>query len=454
MQGDERDVMIMSVGYGRDEHGKLGLNFGPINKGGGWRRLNVAVTRARYRMEVVASFRGTNLADSPNESVQHLKRYLEYAESGPAVLAADAVRFDAEPDNPFEESVLDVLQGWGYTVQPQVGVAGYRIDLGLRHPELPGSYALGIECDGAMYHSSRAARDRDRLREQILNGLGWRLYRIWGTDWYRGRAAAELRLREAVEQAVAQGPLTATLPAPRGADRSSDGTAGPGAETRSAGGGTGRVATAAGRPATGSGGLDIEHERVPVEVEADREWSAEYRASAFTVSSAYELHTPEARRELRNALARIIETEGPVHEDLLVQRAREAWGVARAGNRIRDNVRQVAQTLVRSGLVTSGGSFFDLAEGSVLKARRPAPGDTPRKISYIAPAERHLALCELAAECPGMSEDELVKQTCDFFGWQRIGKDIRACLAADIAELYRQRRLEGGPGRIGVPAMG
>lgn len=450
VQGDERDVMIMSVGYGRDEHGKLGLNFGPINKGGGWRRLNVAVTRARYRMEVVASFRGTHLADSPNESVQHLKRYLEYAETGPAVLAADAVRFDAEPDSPFEESVLEVLRGWGYTVQPQVGVAGYRIDLGLRHPELPGSYALGIECDGAMYHSSRAARDRDRLREQILNGLGWRLYRIWGTDWYRGRAAAELRLREAVEQAVAQGPLTATLPEPHGTGRPSDGGSGPEPESR----GADEDAPAAGRPATGSGGLEIEHERVPVDAEADREWSAEYRASAFTVSSAHELHTPEARRELRNALARIIETEGPVHVDLLVQRAREAWGVARAGNRIRDNVRQVAQTLVRSGLVTSGGSFFDLAEGNVLKARRPAPGDTPRRISYIAPAERHLALCELAAECPGMSEDELVKQACDFFGWQRIGKDIRACLAADIVELYRQRRLEGGTGRVGVPPSG
>jgi hypothetical protein len=115
---------------------------------------------------------------------------------------------------------------------------------------------------------------------------------------------------------------------------------------------------------------------------------------------------------------------------------------------------KVAQTLVRSGLVTSGGSFFDLAEGSVLKARGAAPGDTPRKILYIAPGERHLALCELAAECPGMSEDELVKQACDFFGWRRIGKDIRDCLAADIAQLYRQRRLEGGPGRIGVPATG
>ncbi len=108
--------MIMSIGYGPDEHGKFGTNFGPINKGGGWRRLNVAVTRARFRMEVVASFRGSGLPDSANESVQHLKRYLEYAENGPAVLAQDVIQADAEPDSPFEESVLQVLRDWGYRV--------------------------------------------------------------------------------------------------------------------------------------------------------------------------------------------------------------------------------------------------------------------------------------------------------------------------------------------------
>ncbi|MCX4584991.1 DUF3320 domain-containing protein [Streptomyces sp. NBC_01481] len=437
VQGDERDVMIMSVGYGPDEYGKLGLNFGPINKGGGWRRLNVAITRARYRMEVVASFRGTSLPDSSNESVQHLKRYLEYADNGPAVLARDVVQSDAEPDSPFEESVRTVLQDWGYTVQPQVGVAGYRIDLGLRHPELPGAYALGIECDGAMYHSSKTARDRDRLREQVLNGLGWRLYRIWGTDWYRGRAAAELRLREAVEQAIARGPLAVSAPGVSEAGGSS--------ETGPDGGGPLPTVPAPRAEAR----VEVEYDRVPVDSELAREWSAQYRTASISVTVHYELHTPEARPTLRKALAQIIEVEGPIHEDVLVQRAREAWGLGRAGNRIRDNVREVARALVRSGLVASEGSFFDVAErAEALKARRPEDGEMARKVTYIAPEERHLALCELASECPGMSQDELIKQACDFFGWRRMGKDIRDCLAADIVELYRQRRLEGGPGRV------
>ncbi|MEU0432384.1 DUF3320 domain-containing protein [Streptomyces sp. NPDC006290] len=458
VQGDERDVMIMSVGYGPDEHGKLGLNFGPINKGGGWRRLNVAVTRARYRMEVVSSFRGTSLADSPNESVQYLKRYLEYAENGPSVLARDVVQTDAEPDSPFEESVLAVLRDWGYRVQPQVGVVGYRIDLGVRHPQLPGAYALGIECDGAMYHSSKAARDRDRLREQVLNGLGWRLHRIWGTDWYRGRAAAELRLREAVEQAIAQGPLIAsvTVPAARPSPSSERTPAGEGAssgertEPKAApvsAEGTGVRSAAPPLPRTPQP-AEPEYERVPVDSGAEREWSTPYRTEAVVVRPRHELHTPEARPALRKLLAQVIEVEGPIHEDLLVQRAREAWGVARAGSRIRDNVREVAHTLVRSGLVSMDGAFFDTEGHVVVRARRPEDGDTARKVVHIAPAERHVALCELAAECPGMSEDELIKQACEFFGWRRTGKDIRDCLAADIAELHRQGRLEGGRDRI------
>lgn len=171
VQGDERDVIILSVGYGPDVQGRLRSEFGPINREAGWRRLNVAVTRARRRMEVVSSFRGNQLPDSTNRSVQHLKRYLEYAERGAHILATQPADPDAVPESPFEQEVLDVLSEWGYAVQPQVGVAGFRIDMAVRHPEAPGTYALGIECDGAMYHSSRAARDRDRLRESVLRIL-------------------------------------------------------------------------------------------------------------------------------------------------------------------------------------------------------------------------------------------------------------------------------------------
>ncbi|ONK15216.1 DUF3320 domain-containing protein [Streptomyces sp. MP131-18] len=423
VQGDERDVMILSVGYGPDEHARLRHHFGPINKDGGWKRLNVAVTRARYRTEVVASFLGSELGDSTNESVRTLKRYLEYARNGLATLARDTVQdSDAEPESPFEESVYKVLRAWGYAVQPQVGVAGYRIDLGLRHPAGLGGFALGIECDGAMYHSSRAARDRDRLREQVLTGLGWKLYRIWGTDWYRARASAETRLRDAVEAAMAE------ASAAQDVDDRADTTVN--AFDRS--------------PSTA-----VVHQRVPVAEEPERPWVVDYTMLPVALSPAGELHTPEARPQLGRLLMRVIEAEGPIHEELLVQRAREAWGLSRAGARIRGNVHHVLQVHIRAGRSIREGDFYDVAGRNLSVARRPS-GDIVRRVGHVAPGERQLALLALAAESPGISGEELMAHACELFGWRRMGPDIRAALLADIATLYALGKVEGPPDSISV----
>jgi hypothetical protein len=207
--------------------------------------------------------------------------------------------------------------------------------------------------------------------------------------------------------------------------------------------------TAAG-PSAPPARLDAEYERVPVGTQVERPWSAPYKTRWISAGSPYELHTPEARSALRRVLADVIETEGPIHEDLLVQRAREAWGLARAGGRARTAVVQVAQALVRSKTVSSEGSFFDVAHRTTLEARTPGAGEVVRKVLHVAPAERRLALWELAAECPGMSAEELMKQTCDFFGWRRLGPDIRATLSSDIEALHHGDRMTGGPDRITV----
>ncbi|MEV6679418.1 DUF3320 domain-containing protein [Streptomyces erythrochromogenes] len=430
VQGDERDVMIMSLGYGPDERGVLGLNFGPINREGGWRRLNVAVTRARFRVEVVASFHGSQLKDGPNESVQHLKRYLEYAETGPAVLARDTVVADAEPDSPFEESVLAVLRDWGYQVQPQVGVAGYRVDLGLRHPAAQGSFALGIECDGAMYHSSRAARDRDRLRQQVLEDLGWTLHRIWGTDWYRNRPEAERRLKEAVETAVTTDPF-ARPEAVRLPDGGAPATHVTPAETRSQGP----------RP---------EPERILLVDRAPvREWSTRYVLAEVGIDTwaAPEFHTPEARPLLRKVLAQIIEAEGPIHQDLLVQRAREVWGLGKSGRRMVENAQHVLDALVRAGIAECESGFVDVA-GRRLRGVRTPLDDQPRRIAHVSPAERQLAMRELALECPGMTTEELLQQARELFGWKRMGSDIRSALESDVRNLLARGELTGAPDRL------
>ncbi len=206
VQGDDRDIIIFSVGYGRDEDGKFALAFGPINKNGGWRRLNVAITRARRRVEVVSSITAEDFpAGVSNRGAKALRDYLDFAARTENKLLALRTSIDqtgGDPESPFEEEVARVIRSWGYEVVPQVGSAGYRVDIGIRHPSHSGRFILGIECDGAAYHSSKVARDRDRLRQEVLEGLGWRLYRIWGPAWYRTRALQEAKLRRAIEDAA------------------------------------------------------------------------------------------------------------------------------------------------------------------------------------------------------------------------------------------------------------
>ena len=202
VQGDERDVIILSVGYHKDANGNMAYRFGPLNQEGGERRLNVAVTRARSRVTLVSSFshRDMDPARSSARGAELLRQYLEYASSGGTELGAGV---SDVPLNPFELSIKEGLERRGIPVTAQYGVSGYRIDFACAHPEQPGRMVLAVEADGASYHSSHTARDRDRLRQQVLEGKGWRFHRIWSTAWFRDREAELDKAEEAWRRAVA-----------------------------------------------------------------------------------------------------------------------------------------------------------------------------------------------------------------------------------------------------------
>ncbi len=203
VQGDERDVIILSVGYHKTANGALPYRFGPLNQDGGERRLNVAVTRARSRMHVVSSFshRDMDPGRSSARGVELLRQYLEFAESGGAELGAALTDI---PLNAFELDVLHRLQERGIPVTPQYGVAGYWIDFACAHPDQPGRMVLAIEADGARYHSGHTARERDRLRQEQLEARGWTFHRIWSTDWFKNRGEALERAAAAWKAAVSE----------------------------------------------------------------------------------------------------------------------------------------------------------------------------------------------------------------------------------------------------------
>ena len=184
VQGDERDVIVISVTYGRDQNGNLFQRFGPINQAQGPRRLNVLFTRAKHRVVVFSSIDPDEIrtdASSPR-GVIVLKAYLNYAKNGRLQTQSSS---ELQSASDFEIAVSNALTARGLECVPHIGVAGLFIDVGIRHPEKPGVFILGVECDGASYHSAKSARDRDRLRQTILENLGWNILRIWSTDWFR-----------------------------------------------------------------------------------------------------------------------------------------------------------------------------------------------------------------------------------------------------------------------------
>ena len=416
VQGDERDIIIFSVGYGPDENGKLYYNFGPINKPGGYRRLNVAITRARRRVEVVASMSGREIRERANEGVRYLAQYLEYAELGASALSIDLCEAGGDAESPFEEGVMRSVVSWGYDVVPQLGCAGYRLDLAVRDPNRSGNYVLAIECDGAMYHSSKVARDRDRLRQEVLERLGWRFHRIWGTAWYRNRDEEERRLKSAIEGAVAAGP---------------------------------RVGMGQGQKA--------QHEPVPDTPEFDGTPEVDVPALRAEIGDQYSLASlddlpiyvdmadPNARPMLWKMIERIAEIEGPISFKCALQRCRDAFGHRRAGAQIERNFRfAVAET---RGVEFTDDGFVVSASSSLERPRFPEESDpsTKRKVEDVRLEELELAVMAVVLEALCISRDELTSTVAALFGWERRGADIARALDSAVDNLVAEGavRLQG-----------
>jgi len=203
VQGDERDAIILSIGYGKNSRGDLPYRFGPLLTEGGERQLNVAVTRAKNRITLVSSFSSKDMDPerSQAEGVKLLRQYLQYVESDGANLGDIVLEKPAL--NPFEVDVRDALARRGLKLIAQYGTSGYCIDYAVQHPTQPGRYVLAIECDGASYHSSESARDRDRLRQEQLERLGWRFHRIWSSEWFHNKERCVEKVVAAYELAVA-----------------------------------------------------------------------------------------------------------------------------------------------------------------------------------------------------------------------------------------------------------
>jgi len=406
VQGDERDVIFISIGYGRDVSGHLTMNFGPLNREGGGRRLNVLITRAKRRTEVFTSIRSGDIhvSDQKETGLHALKVFLEFAETG--ILEERKSESDEE-ESVFETEVRRALESRGYTVDAQVGTAGFRIDLAVRHPEKPGVYALGIECDGASYHSARSARDRDKLRQLVLESRGWRIHRIWSTDWWQNRDQALERCIVAIQAAVEE----------YGVDQ---------AQSR---------ASEQELSAPPVEELQLwEEDSMPSTEQgaAYKPWTKKFQLQG------YDLHALPPQI-MAKCVAAVTYFEGPIHRDLLVKRVREGANLGRAGSRIKSAVELGIEVAKKARYVRIVGDFLYPVDDRAILARNradlPAADCTVEKLPV---EEIDDAIRSVLAAAHRANADEIAVGVRKLFGYGSMPTLLPAMVNKRLATMQKK----------------
>jgi very-short-patch-repair endonuclease len=419
IQGDERDVIFLSVTYGRGPDGKIRYNFGPLNGQNGWRRLNVLTTRARHRMRVFSSMRGDEISATATSSAgpRLLRDFLIYAERG-RLDGAD-VNAAAETESTFERDVFQELSRRGIRLIPQVGVAGYRIDFGVVDETLPGRFVCGIECDGAAYHNSETARDRDRLRQQVLESRGWTLYRIWSTDWFKDRTGQIERILRLIQEARTRSKEDAE------AERQARERAAAEAATRAM--------------------EEAEAARKDAAVLAERTAGRSY---SRPVAPLYRVTPGEGRfagkdileapiSQLVGALTEVVKHESPIHAMDLFTRVAGMWG-CRLGTRIQARIQEACSSAERGGAIQRRGEFYwgpddPCQPRSRTGVRIPA--------NRIAPEEYAEAILAVLRTGFGFSRPQLVQEVRSVLGFSRTGALLDEAISAVIDDLVVRGRL-------------
>jgi very-short-patch-repair endonuclease len=423
VQGDERDVMFFSVGYGKDATGRMSLNFGPLNSAGGERRLNVAITRARYHVKLIASIQPEEIDLSRTESdgVRLLRGYMEFArQGGDRALLSSSPQVDSEPhfDSPFEEAVWQALTERGLRVHTQVGCSGYRIDLAVVDPQNPGRYVLGIECDGATYHSSKTARDRDRLRQQVLESLGWRIHRIWSRDWIENPQ----RELERILAVLRETPKVLFID---GKESKND-------------------CSPSEISAIQPSNIKIfNHKTNPVRKIQPPHVKTYVKVDIMSFLDLMEKSYHDPFGALVEVVIRIVKEEGPIHLLTVARRiATEFCGLERAGSQIRAVVYEAAEYAAQQGWLEIRGDFLWPQGMERPPVRVPPPGEPPRNIEEIAIEEIAEAAHLCLEDAFSMSRDDLILQTARLLGYHRTGRKIKERVDAAIQYLIRMGMAE------------
>ncbi len=414
VQGDERDVILISVGYGRNAQGYMAMAFGPLSAEGGERRLNVLISRAKLRCEVFASITDEDIDTErgKGKGVFAFKLFLHFARTGRLAMAETTGR---DHDSVFEAQVANALQARGVEVHRQVGIAGFFIDLAIGDPDRPGRYLLGIECDGASYHSARSTRDRDRLRQAVLEDHGWIIHRVWSTDWFQ-RPKEQLELVMAALEAAKQ-----ELEG-RGENQASKSRA------------------------VGLEVVTIDREGVTQVGLSEAAQSAGSGSHYVEVSLRRPDGWPELHETPTGAIAQLVEEvvkiEGPVHLDEVTARIRSAWDLQRSGPRIQSLVERAAAHAELTGKVEVREKFLSSPGGTVrIRDRSAVNSVNLRKPEMLPPIEVEEAVLQVLQANFGCSDGEISQAVGRLFGFRATSAQFREVVQTAVHALTQRSLL-------------
>lgn len=427
VQGDERDCIFFSVGYGPDQKGNVALNFGPLNRDGGWRRLNVAVSRARQEMLVFSALQPEqiDLSRTRADGVAGLKAFLTFAKNGKGALPLKEGQRSAATDA-LADIVAETLQHQGYTVHTHIGCSAYQVDIGVMHPEHPERYLLGILCDGSQYRQAGTARDRNLLQVSVLGSLGWRIHRVWCLDWWENPGKEQQKIEEAIRRALEE-PNTPAVPI----------EVPPSEEKITCG-----VSTVAAE-------FPISQPAVAPELPLYEKCALP--AHGMDSEAFYDAAN---NRLLLSQLIQVVQKEAPISRTLLCKRVLETWGMTRMGARIDRRFEELLTSLHFPCVNTGTRLFFwNVTQNpqEYNEVRVPGQDGYRRNLEEIAPEELSVAVRVVLEQQIGLSEEDLRREVTHLLGFSRTTEAMLPALSAGLETAIQRGIARRDGDRIVLP---
>lgn len=421
VQGDERDIILFSIGYAPDEKGKISMNFGPLNRNGGWRRLNVAVTRARYEMHVFATLKvdQIDLSRTSSEGVAGLKAFLNFAEKGHLAIRSEDL-ISTQNQKHLSEAIGKRLQERGLTIKSNIGTSSYKIDIGIVHPEKPTQYVLGIVLDGYYYLNAHTTNDREMVMPAVLKSLGWNIYRIWTIDWYENsekiietvlKLVDELKALKLVENEPEEIPKTTFFDNQIQNESNTENLS-----------------------------LKINNKQKP------------YIACTLTPvsnSNSEMLYDFFNRSKIKEQIQDVVSVEEPISKSLLFKKVLQAWNTSRAGTKLENYLMGIVREIGLTETYHHQPFFKTKKEGGEIDYYRNNHEEKP-SIEDIAPEEIIVALHEVVTNNFSIEEEDLIRYLARTFGFSKVGKQIEIIVRYSIELAVKKGTVKKEDGRIKI----